>query len=161
MATDYKREYEYLKQQEEDRKWREQQQRDREYREREAARLARKEEYEESLTWAEDWPDAFHKGIIRFQREANDEAACRAKYGEDEFNDTYFTDTLEEARYAQTLYFEEQKSAADQIAELEKQIDAIKAAALKRAGERVKEKYPKGFIGQALEDDTPNMLTNW
>ena len=174
--TDYKREYEILKSEMEDRKWREEQRQDEEYRKRERQRRERQQEWEESQCWADSWEEAFAKGIPRYRQEANEEAAMVAQIlkdyegREDQMEawersivdeDSYFAAVTERAEFAREALREANLEMNPVIAMLEQQIKWAFEAARIKAAEKVEEKFGECDMSENLRTDSYINLVNW
>jgi hypothetical protein len=130
----------------------------------EERRRQQKREHEESLCYADNWPDAFNKGMIRLAKEADLEnrlfstlsAADRERYGT-----PYFQGYLEEVRRTQQIYYEELKNSEPVIAELEFQIEQERLRALARVADRLQAEFPNSEGPQAFRDNNPDYLVNW
>lgn len=136
----------------------------RERQERDARREERKQEYQESLSYAEDWQDAFSKGKIRFGYEANMEASDFATYGQEPNQppfDFYFTNELKAIERAEILYAEETVTAQPEIEKLEAQIEEIRQTARNKVAERLESEFPKCTAKEALRENRPDYLVAW
>lgn len=174
--TDYQREYEMLKAEMEDRKWREQQRQDEEYRKRESQRREYQQEEREAQCWADSWEEAFAKGIRRYRQEAREEAAMvtqiRKDYEgrEDQMEawerdivneDSYFAAITERAEFAREALREAEHEMIPVIAMLEQQIKWAFEAARIKAAEKVEEKFGECDMSENLRTDSYINLVNW
>lgn len=153
---DYKREFENLQREMDDVKWRQQQRQEREAREREEKRREERRAWQDAQLHANDWYDAFDKGIRRYRQEAVEEKQAEEAYPEDPHftHDQFFQNMVNQAEFAQQAYQEAMTEARVKIAEIEKQ--ARESAAAKVDGQ-----FPGSTIAEALREDNPNYLTNW
>lgn len=145
-----------LKEQREEQAQRESEQRRREWREQ-----ARQE-----MCTAHDWPDAFRKSIILHRREASSEASDNrdiqkllAEHPDQSDASamqpiTYFTDRIPQLEKAQAIYFEE-------IAAVEKQIEALRAQVLTKAAERVEAETDLADVADMLRQNDTNGMVDW
>lgn len=118
-------------------------------REEEARRAERRAAFEERLSHADNFPDAFAKSIARAEREA---------VGEQEFpeDERYFTGFAARLKRAQALYNETMPAVEEQIA-------ALRREALVQIAGRVEAEFPDtaSDVIDALRDDDPDGLCNW
>src|SRR5262245_40313119 len=103
---DYEREYKRLQSQIDDERWQESRRRDEEYQERQEALARRHREDIEAQSYAENWNEAFNKGIARYRREAAEEKAFEQQAPE-ERHDQFFQKLLAEAEFGRTAYNDE------------------------------------------------------
>lgn len=163
---DYKREYERLQQEIDDQRYEDERRREKEFRERENNREQARRDYQESLCYAEDWNDAFSKGLIKYSQEAREEQRAENQYpGEPEFEDRFFREMVIEVERASEVYQEEMKKVEENIRLIreraEQEIAAVEQQAREKAAARLDELFPNSTTAQALRENNPNYLTDW
>jgi hypothetical protein len=162
--TDYEKLYKELKTEQDDQRWREEREREDAYQRREDERRQRQNEQQEALLYAETWPEAFSKTLLRLRKEASEEAAMNTEYPSDA--DTYFTKQVAEHEFAQTAYHEEMAKVQQRIddirAQMERRIAILEQAARSRAAKRTDKQFSKETqIGENLHNNDLNSVTNW
>lgn len=163
---DYKRAYEDLKQQIDNRRYEDEQRERRDYRQRKEKHHQALRDYQESLCYADGWLEAFSKGLIKYRKEAGEEQADADKYPDlPGFQDGFFRDTLKEVELASRLYNEEMKPAEERIQRIreraERLIAAVEQQARDRAAARLDEQFPNSHTAEALRNDDHLYLCNW
>ena len=143
----------YLQDQLDEERRRREDQLDCEEHERKVRMQARREEWAHSQCEAEDWPEAFSKAIPRIRREVREEEDARAKWDDWAPNDL-FHDWEREVVTAQSIY-------GEVIAETEKQIEALRLAALEQVADRLQAVVGETATVQALRENDPSYLVNW
>lgn len=152
---DYKKEYEYLKQEIEDRKYREEQEYWQRVQQREDERRQRKAERLAELCRADDWWEAFHKGISRLQHEAG--------YLDE---DGFFAELVEQHKFAYERFKErnlEHNPARRAIEEeYQKKLAALEESIREQVAADVDYKFGEGTeIAENLRNDDYEALVNW
>lgn len=149
---DWKKEAGYLRDELDRREDEARREQERAYEERQEQRRQRERDWQEEQCYADSWEEAFRKAIPRLQKEASAEAALKGEIPD--FDDDFFLHEVEQHRFAQQVWQEEQKRVREQIAEIEKQ-------ARERTAARVEEKYPGANVAENLRNDDYNALVNW
>lgn len=160
---DYKSEYEYLKQQLEDERWKQEQESERAYQRREEARREREREWQQEQSCANDWHDAFQKALPRLRKEADEELLL---VEQDPTWDAYFPAQVEQHEYAFEVWQEEMSAIDVQIMGIklaaEKRIAKLEQKARNKAAKRVDKKFKKSTnVAENLRDDSYQNLVDW
>lgn len=164
---DWKREYERLERQIEDDEYDRRLERDQEYEQREQERRRRRAEAEEMLHYADNWGEAFSKGLTLFRREASEEAHAAAQYpDEPNMQELWFGGQVEQIEFAQSAWSDEMRAIAEEVHRIRKEADAkiaaLEAQARNKAADRVDGKFGETcLVSEFLRDDNPNGLTEW
>lgn len=126
---------------------------EREHQERETRRKERIEEARAAMAHANDWNDAFHKGLRLIAKECALEESLRddPEYQPaDGFHKWHETVTA-----ARVIYSEEMQTVEAEIAR-------IRQEALNRVGDRVEKETPNQFAtAQAFRENNPQFLVDW
>ena len=130
-----------------------QQRREQEDRKEEAARKQRQAERQAAMCYAEDWADAFCKGLARARRESKDEQR-EAELYPNAPPTMFFTNWLAQIEAAQKMYNDEMRELQPRLAELRK-------AAHERIAARVEVELGESGLADALREDQPGYLVNW
>jgi hypothetical protein len=151
-----KRENDNLRQELRDRQDEELRRSDQEYQNRQDRRERERREYRESLQYADDWPDAFQKGLIRIREEVNEEEANnRELVDEPAFKvEHFFADWEKQVLRARDIYREV-------MAEADQEISKIRENALAKVAERHAAEFGENSTAQALRENNPQFLTYW
>lgn len=162
---DYKKAYEEAQERLADMEQQQRRESDEDYQRREEERRERKQASLEAQCYADSWRDAFNKGISRMQREANDEADMVGKFPASEL-DFFFTQQVEQHRYAFTAWEQEMAAAEPRIQRIreraERLIQMLEQQARNQAAERTDTHFnSETAIGQNLRDDDFRSLVEW
>lgn len=138
--------------------------RDQQRTELEEARRERKQQWAHDQCHAENWVDAFQKGLDRYRQEANEEESLNEKMSENEDQyfqtniDTFFTGMLPKIERAQAIY-------AQQINPIEAKIRQMRNDARYAIADAIEREYPDDNamkeLAEALRDDNWDWLVDW
>jgi hypothetical protein len=93
------------------------------------------ERYESDLKQADDWPEALRNQIVLFGREADLEARDKDPH-------MYFTKGVAACRRALEIWEEEETGIEDQVAELQRQLNALRSDLRIKVADRLEAENP-------------------
>lgn len=124
-------------------------------RRREQRQEENRESYEYSLRQANDWPEALTKQIALFGREADDEV-------KDEDPEMYFTKNVLACQRALEIWQEEETLIDDQVAELQRQISALRDGLRAKVASRLEAENPDyASVAGAIEAIPEIEVSSW
>jgi hypothetical protein len=149
-----KRDNDYLQSEVDDYRRREEERIEKNQRAERERREERQREYQESLCHAEDWPEAFRKGLIRMASEAAFEETYFQEFPDERGKGFSFANHIKEVERAEEVYDEV-------MADVEKQIQALREGALDRIADKLEEEGCNDSLVEAFREDNPEYLTYW
>jgi hypothetical protein len=126
--------------------------------EREQMRQDMREEHRRSQCEAENWEDAFTKGLDRYRVEAATEVADNESIGDagDPYfqPDFFFSEMVPKVEQAQSIYLLQMRS-------LNRVIERMKQDAREAIAKRIEEETGLDELAQAMRDDNHLWLVEW